>query len=131
MKHNLLCYTSGTKERKKSKINECLGWGLIRELEIEERKALGKKWKNNLNVRKDACGRHTILWLSSNCNLSRTEVWPLLSDCLRGCPQPPTPMPSDIIVVRDAFWERRQNWKVKKVLIGYSWYDIFLEFIYF
>ena len=40
----LLCCISGTKERgKESKINECLGQGLIWELETEERKALGEK----------------------------------------------------------------------------------------
>ena len=39
---DLLCYTGGTKERRKeSKISECLRQGLIWELETEERKALG------------------------------------------------------------------------------------------
>ena len=31
------------------------------ELETEERKTLGGKWKNNLNVRNDACGEQTVL----------------------------------------------------------------------
>lgn len=54
--YNLLCYTSRTKERK---INECLDRWLLWELEITERKALGrKKRKNNLNVMKDARDRH-------------------------------------------------------------------------
>lgn len=90
LKHNLLCSTCGTKGRKKQNkwvfrmrtYAETTGGG----------RALEKKWKNNLNVSKDAFGRHIIPWLRSNCNSTYWSVAPSCWLCLKES-LPPHPLP--------------------------------------
>lgn len=135
---DLLCYTSRFKERGERKQNKCLGQEAYMGTR-NRKKSCRETWKNNLNVRNDACGGQTVLWLSSSCNLTHTEGVAPHQWLSQAAPSGPPPAPGTLSPPPCPYAQQYccqgctlgmlAELKVIKVLIRYSWY-IFRIYIF-